>query len=1389
MPGPEQCVEQQLLVSDALYQRFQRYLGPDLALRLVREGDVPAHRLLQECKRLRAELAAVAALLPYPLVKSQNTRAMPGQIQGTIWQGSLLVAEISGLTALAERFSVLGKQGAVEFGRQFTQLFDGLAEDIHSYSGGLLGGGLLRLHGNRLMVFFDAHVLPRHVVHAVSCAQMLQARVASYAEIATPMGSVHLGLRVGIASGRFLAAEVGDASHIELVVAGPHARQAIQAQELAAPGEVVISAATRDLLPGTPGEARRDGFHLLQYMPRLPQQRTPSYWGWESGAGNLSELRLLLTRLDVLRSCLPYGLPAGLLATKGEPEEPIDFCAVTALCIGLGELGELFDAHADDPMPAAHALNACYQPIQAIIHRYGGSVAGVSPEPGGETLIALFGAPLAHDDNSLRAVRAAVEVQAALAPHVLSGRRCIGIASGTIWAGLVGSERRRDYLTLGAVMRQALHLAAAAADGEIWLAPAVRRQVERAVQTRPVHHAQSGAEIEPLTPAIVVGLLAPDTPLPAHPLRAPLVGRDAELALLLEGAAQARAGAGQVVALIGDAGSGKTRLIEELLVRLADQAAGWPCRAYRVECQHNEQQTPYALARDLLRQMLLLWPPFTADQVQVALAARLRDEAGALLRFAPVLGDLLGLPLDETPVTTALSPEQRHERAVELIAALLHNEAHQQTLALVVDDLHWVDVSSLELLDQLAQVAPDLPLLLLLSYRPQTLPIEPWRNSAAIVELGDLTIEESMALAANLLGGPPPPALAAFLDQAQGNPFFVEELIGTLLEQHSLHRAPEGWQLLVSTETVALPYSIERVIGGRLARLNDADRAVAQAAAVIGRRFSRSMLAGLVDDPAALPQQLEALLASGLIRHAAFGYSFRHTLLRDTIYESTAYARRRELHRRAAVRLAELHGDRQESQIELLARHSLLAEEWADAFAYHLAAGRQARQRHANHEAVALFETALALVPRLNPPPYDHVLELHERLGYLYGMLGQPGDALASFEQALTLCKRGQTGASVETLMRIHRHIASIHERRADYEAAFAWLERALALGGAAASQELTRCLLLGAGIYNRQGKYAQSLEWAERGLRLAAQMGSARDQAHALKLMGGIYGHLGDGARAVELTRRSLQMYSLIQDVQGQAGAHSNLALFLFNRGFWAEARRHYEAAAVSFAAVGNVYDQAMVANNLGDALRGLGDLDGAIVQYHLAQRGWHNSHLGNGLVTMNLGAVYLQRQELDLAEQHFKHSADLFAQAGADGFLPELLRYQAELALARGKSDAALETCAASLDQARRLGARLEEGATRRTLGRARAAAGDLTAAEAELQASLALLREVDSRYEIARTLLEIADLAPCLEQPEAGQAALTEALAILRALGARLDLEHAERIAGRWDYAMAR
>lgn len=1405
---------------------LQAYLTPERVRVLQETGMLPEDTVRAEVARLRNELSAIATYIPSALVREQLAAPAPGRVRGTYWNGSVLFADLSGFTALSGTLSALGKQGAEEISAIINALFTALVEEIHRCR-----GGLLKFGGDALTAFFDAATLEDdHARLASRAALAMQERMREFSALQTRAGTFTLRLRIGVHSGHVFAAEVGDTDHIELVVTGRNINRVALAQEIAEPGEVVISRQTRDLVPDAVVEQRQSGFFHLSQIPHITIPPPFSRWGRGLGRSDLRELVTLAKQIDSLRPYLPRGLPRRFIEPDGEQASG-EFRPVTVLFAHFYPFTRVLDMIGDDCDTAVQVLNAYYRRAQEVIHRYGGIVNKVDMYTYGDKLMALFGAPVAHEDDPLRATRAAFELNEVVSEanqavydllHPRVGRllqvdrqlfkQRIGINTGVVFAGKVGSDQRHEYSVMGQHVNLAARLMSAAEERTIIVSPSTRRAIERHIELQELAPVRLKGVADPVPIARVLrpfGVLQEAR----HSLARPeLVGRDTEVQQMLDQARLAfNARQGQVIALVGEAGTGKTRLIEAALQQMVIQSGSSKGLAafflYSVEAQSYDQNNAYALVRELLVQFFNLNLVQAPGQVFDLVARRVRELTPELLRFAPLLGDLLGLPFAETPLIAALTPQQRHARTAELFEELLLAEARTHPFALIADDLHWADASSRELLARLAGNVAGAPLLLLLGYRLDPSITEPWREqpNCMRIDLRELPPESCTRLMHELLRGEPPPELATLVDKTQGNPFFIEELVRSMVETGALAQQGATWQLTRPLDDASVPDSIEGVITARLDRLDDRNRDVVQTAAVIGRRFPYPVLSGVMSDTQSLQAQLHILAQTDLIAaeelDQELAYLFRHVLTRDVAYEAILYARRRGLHRRVAQRIELLHANRLDDQLALLARHYLLAEDWGRAFDYHLRAGRQAQARYANREAIALFERALQIVERQEahtPQPEGAVssaafavpggqlVELNERLGVVYALIGEYDAALEHYARALDILGQ-QPEATIDETVRLHHHIARVHGLRGAIDAALEWVARALALPGAEHSLNLVRCLNLGISLHQRQGRFVQGQEWGERALQLAIQHHNDREQAYALRKLGGIQINLGNMAQAITLLQQALTLSQQEQILGDLADTHNDIAIAYFEMGNLVDARQHYEAGAQIKQSIGDIYGEAMIANNLGNVLKLQNQVDAAIAQYRhsLAIFERLGSVYATGLLHMNIGATHLQRGDLASAEASLHQSTALFNQVGAEDFLPELERYIAELHLRRGEMPKARLAIELSLETAMRLEARAEEGMSRRVYAEILAQAGKREDAWNELTSSLELLREATNRHEVARTLVAIAALAPALDRYEAGQRAITEALPTLRDMGAQRDLDDALVVVQRYHY----
>ncbi len=1372
---------------------------------LTAVNDLPLPMRARLGRDLRARLAAHAAYIPARIVQSQLADPQPGRTTGAFWEGSLLFADLSGFTALSERLSVLGRQGAEEVSAVVNRLFAALLHEVQARS-----GALLKFGGDALTVFFDAATLgDQHATAACTAALAMQTRMAEFANLETRTGTFTLRLRVGVHVGRVFAAEVGDQSHIELVVTGPEVNRVALAQEIAAPGEVVITEQTARLLAQPHIEARRDGFYRLHELAFTQAMIAPPLPLPLDGPNDLATLNRLAHQLAALQPYLVYRLPRRFLdPAAGELGE---FRPVTVLFANVHDFSHYLAVLDSDPNLAATVFNAYYRRVQAVVHRYDGIINKVDMYTHGDKLMALFGAPTAHEDDPTRAVRCAIELRetlsevnaeiaTSLGPTTPPLAQKIGINTGTVFAGRVGGATRYEYTVMGPAVNLAARLMAAAPDGAIYLSPSTQTAIEGQFVLEAGTPLHLKGFREAVTPAKVVQIATVTTRHHLEQLTvAPLIGRDAELARVLTAARAALNGQGATIAIVGEAGAGKSRLAEEVIQRLVIASTEHDHATEDVpsftilfgDCQSYEQRTAYATIRAPLTNALGLDLRAAPAQLAADTVARVERLVPDSSRFTPLLSDTLGLPLADTPLTAGLSPQQRHDRLQELIVDIFLATTKREPVLLVLEDCHWADSPSLEVLERLSKAAQGRALALTLTYRPEMASPTPWETlpNTIRIELGELPLSDSQALLAALLGGPPPNDILPLLERTQGNPFFIEELVRALVRDRLLVRNAESgvWQLTQPIEKIELPRSIEGLLIARLDRLDEPRQELVQVASVIGRRFPRPVVEGVYSNPPALDESIQRLIEGELIQadqqERILAYIFRHALLRDVAYEGILYARRRTLHARVARRIETIAAQQLEEQYAVLAWHFLQAEEWQPALRYHVQAAEQARRRFANRDALALYTTALNIAPRLTtvlPPAQliDHVAAIHEAIGELHLVLGEYDQAEHHFHEALQLSLPVGDEPVSERWLRMHRMLATVEERRSRYQAAFDRLTEGMARAHRGLQAETARCYILGAGIAYRTGDYTHAMEWARIGYELAAQNGSATDQARALKIIGNIANDQGDRAQAIETLNQARTLYEQANMPAGLCDVLNDLGRVYTQAGRWAETIAVFEQSMAISENIGDVLATARTANNLAVVLVGRNQLDRAGALYQRASELFAHlgSRLGVAVTKYNRGEVLLYQDRAAEALKLFQAAiADLEA-INARSFLPEVLRLAALAALALGDLTQARANAHRSLAIAEELGQADDSAIADRVLGEIALACGDLDVAEDLFARSSSTLAQLDNRYELGKVRYQQARLALARHDDATAAIARAEAIAIFTELDAQRDLTFA-------------
>jgi class 3 adenylate cyclase/tetratricopeptide (TPR) repeat protein len=928
-----------------------------------------------------------------------------------------------------------------------------------------------------------------------------------------------------------------------------------------------------------------------------------------------------------------------------------EYKQATVLCGALAEAPML--AARLGPEAMYHLMHDVLGLAHDTVQRYEGSLTQVS----GDGFLALFGAPVAQEDHARRAVLAAFELRQRLRvsgairgqPHGVAVR--LGLDTGPVVVGPLAYEPRRPYTAAGETLHLATRLQQRAAPNTLLVSAATYALVQDEVQGEVCETLSLDTTSTPVPVYAIRGLLRRRAGVPrrgARPLSR-LVGRTQELALLHERLAQAISGQGQVIGIAGEPGMGKSRLLAEFVHSLRGQ----PVTCCEGHCLAYGSATPYLPVRDLLRQLWNLPDAAPATAITATVHQRLREAGVASEDEALVLLQLLDVPVDLARLA-ALDPPMRKAHTFAVLWHVMRQASQRQPLMLAVENLHWIDPTSEAWLASLVERLGDVPVLLLVTYRPGYQP--PWIRHSAATQMalprlspGDsLAVLQSMPQAAQL----PAPLQQTLVAKAAGNPFFVEELTWAAVE-YGDHAGP-----------LPLPDTIEAVLAARLDRLPPEAKRLVQTAAVIGTEVPVPLLQAIAELPdAALHGALAHLQATEFLYETHLfpeqAYTFKHALTREVAYGSLLHERRRALHRQIVEALEALYPDRLGESAECLAQHALRGEMWDKAVPYCRQAGEKARHRGAWREALTRFEQALDALGHLpeHPDAGELAIELHHRLGAMLSMVG---------EHARSLTLLGE---------------AEARARRLDDRAR---------LGGVLSRMVTVRMIV---------GDVAGALAAGREALELAARLGDPALYVHASYRLGQVYAGIGNYRRAAEMLRGNVEALAhstpgdmRVWCIKSQAWLQQVLSVL----GEFAEGRRHGEEALrlsmidgqwqrgapiTARARLGGLYlaqgdleaairvfeeglalcratgqeaSLAAIAGGLGEAYAHTGRLAEGLALLEEARRDdLRTGRLGGSYVThlRQLSAVYLLTGRVDEASQHACQALDLARQQKARG------------------------------------------------------------------------------------------------------------------------------------------
>jgi len=910
-----------------------------------------------------------------------------------------------------------------------------------------------------------------------------------------------------------------------------------------------------------------------------------------------------------------------------------------------------------DPETTRQLFDPVLETMIDAIRRHEGSINHVRHDG----LMALFGAPAAHEDHAVRACHAALSMHESVG-RLAEGMRStlgaemkirIGVHSGDVALRVIGHEVRLDYAAIPETTRVAARTVQAARPGTTLLTAETQRLAEGFIEVAPA--ALAGA-------SELSGLSVVRSRLRAAITRSlsQFVGRDAETEQIGMAMDRARNGRGQVLALVGEPGVGKSRLVFEFT--RSHRAQGW--LVLEASALSYGKATSYLPVIELLKGYFKITQRETHREIRGKVTGKLLTLDHALEPILPAVLTLLDVPIEDSQ-WQALDSPQRRERLLEATKQLLLRESRNQPVLVVFEDLHWVDAETQAFLDRLVEGLPAARLLLIASYRPEYEQRWAHKTYYRSLHIDPLDAESAGKLLQDVLGSDPSlhDFRSSLIERTEGNPFFIEEIVRTLAETDTIVGERGRYRLGKTMAAIHVPSTVQAVIAARIDRLSVEDKRLLQSAAVVGKDVPFVLLQAIAEaSPDELHTSLRSLQAAEFLyetsRFPEVEYTFKHALTHEVVYGNLLNEQRRLLHARIVGALESRHGaGRLGEQVERMAHHAVRGEVWDRAVVYCRQAGAKARTRSAYPEAAARFEQAVEALRNL---PEDHrvideLIDVRLDLRGVLMLLGHPRQALDQLHEAEALAE----------ILQDRRRVGRI----------------------AAHTAHSLRVI----------GEHARAIEYGLRALEVAQNLDDFALRITGNLLLGDVYAVTGDYPRAVEHLTWNVERLQgkLAREHFGFAplpsvGSRNFLSRALAEQGELATARDHADEGLRIAEAAQQELSVVVASDGLGYVYIVKGEFSTAISilerGLHLAERlqihGWSNS------LMCRLGYAYALTGRGTEGIALMVASLDRIATTR--GGHAKATTWLAEGYLLSGQIDDALRLASEALDLARRLGER---------------------------------------------------------------------------------------------------
>ena len=1226
--------------------------------------------------QVQSDTGALAPYVPRALLARL---ARPIDVLSETVEGTMVLADVSGFTRLSERLAKAGREGAEQLVDVINACFSALLSDAYQR-----GGSLVKFGGDAMLLFFYDE---DHAQRACCAAAAMRRTLRTVGHARAGGRNVVLRMSVGVHTDEYMMFVVGD-SHREMLIGGRAATIAVAMESAASSGQIVLSPQTAALLP-----RRCIGANI---GPGALLARSPEACEWAAPPG------LPTPSDEVIAMFLPTEVRAHLLSGSIAPEHRNAAIAFVRFS-GLDDL-----IAADGPAAAAQRLDQLVRLVQEAADRCEVCFLDSDIAADGGKIRLSAGVPRVvgeDEERMLLAVRHIVEAGPPL-------RVQVGVSRGPVFAAAVGPSYRKWYAVMGDTVNLAARLMARAPVGRIYAAGYF------------VHRSKTNFKLTALEPFCVKGKSQRVHAADVGPrgladegatgkVRLPLVGRTDELAQLSRAIEAARRGRGSVIELVGETGSGKSRLLAEA------RALGDGLSMLRTTCEVYSRESPYAVWRDLLRQLFGVGRDDPPDAILTRLRAEVIHDQPDLLPWLPLIALVLDVPAPATVEVAQLAAESKPAKLREVVVRFLGRALVVPTL-IEIEHVHLMDAASGALLDALARDLESSAWVIVVTRRDVAGGLKLADTNRVRIQLGALSAEDTLALAqATSEAAQLAPHVVRFaVERSGGSPEFLLDLLAAAAGGH-----PDE-----------LPDSVGAATMARIDALDPQDGAAVRQAAVLGLTFHERRLADVLDaDASVVDDGFWERLSPVFARDADGQIRFRRPAVQEAAYATLPFKLRRRLHQAVGLKLEREQAVEPDADPALLSQHFALAGDHVRAHRYAMVAARRATERFSHADAAQLYRRAIDAGRAYGLAADARALaDAWEQLGEALRSMGEPEAAA----QALTEARRLLRNDPIAQARISHSH-AKVAERSTSLTAAVRWLQRGLRcldrLDGADAVACRAQIRSYLGGVRNRQGRWRDAISTCRQAIAEAEAVGELSALAHACYALDWALVECGQRDQATH-SWRALELYQQLGDPEHESAVLNNLGMFAYFDGRWDDAVALYERAAECSDRAGRPADRALTDCNVGEILSDQGRFVEADAHLQRARRVWSatGERQAVAFVDVLLVRLAVRRGPCPDGVRRLEAAADELRRSRVDAYAGFAQALVAEAHAFSGEAPRALQIARRELTMTDRHRPLLE-----RVSGIALARLGRVEEAEAQLRCALASAQEERADYEVAATI----------------------------------------------------